>query len=93
MRTRLWGAVVGVVLCVVATAAGPGARPAQGHSCTSITDPGCVHHDPHNHVCTVREENPPFVVCVDGPLAEQYREVCPSGQSPPPPFGPLCTVL
>lgn len=92
MRTRLRGAVVGVVLCVVATAAGFGARPAQGHSCTSLIDPMCTFHDPEDHIC-IDLENPPIIVCVDGPVAEQYRAICPSGETPPEPYGPLCTVL
>lgn len=93
MQARLRGVVVGVVLCVVATAAGPGAGRAQGHSCTSATDAGCVFHDPHDHVCTGRPEDPSLVVCVDGPVAQQYRQMCPSGETPQEPYGPLCTLL
>ncbi|MBW3668886.1 MAG: hypothetical protein KY443_06700 [Actinobacteria bacterium] len=93
MRTRLRGAVVGVVLCVVATAAGFGAGPARGHTCSSLTDPTCMSHDLHDHVCVVRTEDPAAVVCVDGVVAEQYRLMCPSGEVPAEPYGPLCTVL
>lgn len=93
MRTRLRGAVVGVVLSVVATAAGPGAQPAQGHSCTSATDAGCTFHDATDHVCTGRPEDPSVVVCVDGVVAQQYRQLCPSGETPPEPYAPLCTLL
>lgn len=82
-----------MVLCVVATAAGFGATPAQGHTCSSLTDPTCTFHDPHDHVCTGRAEDPALVVCLDGPVAQQYRAMCPSGETPQAPYGPLCTVL